>query len=73
LPERDGVLVRGVEDGSPASGAGIARGDLIAVAGGREVDRVEVLYEALDAARANGKVELTIVRGTEERTITVTF
>jgi serine protease Do len=73
LPERDGVLVRGVEDGSPAASAGIARGDLIVGAGGRELDRVEVLYEALDAAGAEGKLELTIVRGTEERAVTVSF
>src|SRR5436305_2009987 len=29
LPERDGVLVRGVEPGSPAEAAGIAEGDLL--------------------------------------------
>ena len=29
LPERDGVLVRGVEEGSPAEAAGIEAGDLI--------------------------------------------
>ena len=33
LPERDGVLVRGVEAGSPAEAAGIAEGDLLV--GGR--------------------------------------
>ena len=73
LPERDGVLVRAVEDGSPAANAGIARGDLLVAAGGRELARVDALYEALDGARADGKLELTIVRGTEERAVTVTF
>jgi serine protease Do len=73
LPERDGVLVRGVEEGGPADRAGLERGDLIVQAGGREVDRVDVLYEALDAARADGQLELTTVRGTEERTVSVTF
>ena len=34
LPERDGVLVRGVEAGSPAEAAGIAEGDLLVAAGG---------------------------------------
>ena len=29
--------------------------------------------EALDAARTEGSLELTIVRGTEERTVAVTF
>jgi hypothetical protein len=30
-----------------------------------------VLYEALDEARQGGTLELLIVRGTEERTVTV--
>jgi serine protease Do len=71
LPERDGVLVRAVEDGSPAAAAGIERGDLIVTVGGRELARVDVLYEALDAARGESHIELTVVRGTEERTISV--
>ena len=73
LPERDGLLVRAVEEGSPAERAGIERGDLIVAAGGRELERVDALYEALDGARADGKLELTVVRGTDERTVTVTF
>lgn len=69
LPERDGVLVRGVEDGSPAAAAGIAEGDLLVAAGGRPVDDVDALHEAL---RATGfPLEVTLVRGTEERTVTV--
>jgi serine protease Do len=73
LPERDGVLVRAVEEGSPADGAGLERGDLIVAAGGRELERVDVLYEALDAARAAGTIELVIVRGTDERAVTVSL
>jgi serine protease Do len=73
LPERDGVLVRAVEDGSPAGRAGIERGDLIVAAAGRELERVDVLYEALDAARDAGRLELTVVRGTEERAVPVEF
>jgi serine protease Do len=73
LPERDGVLVRAVEEGSAADRAGIERGDLIVAASGRELERVDVLYEALDASRGDGSVELTIVRGNEERAVTVTF
>ena len=69
LPERDGVLVRGVEPGSPADGAGIAEGDLLVAAGGRTVDDVDALHEAL---RDTGlPLELTLVRGAEERTVTV--
>jgi S1-C subfamily serine protease len=73
LPERDGVLVRGVEEDSPAARAGIERGDLIVAAGGREVERIDVLYEALDGAAADGQLELTVVRGAEERTVPVAF
>jgi serine protease Do len=73
LPERDGVLVRAVEDGSAAGRAGIERGDLIVSAAGREIDRVEALYEALDGAGEEGRIELTLVRGSDERTITVEF
>jgi serine protease Do len=73
LPERDGLLVRGVEGGSAADRAGIERGDLIVAAGETAVERVDVLYEALDAARADGKLELTVVRGLDERKVQVTF
>ena len=49
LPEREGVLVRGVEDGSPAAAAGIESGDLIVEAGGRAVTDADELHEALGA------------------------
>jgi serine protease Do len=69
LPERDGVLVRGVEPGSPAEAAGIAEGDLLVAAGGRPIDDVDALHDAL---RDTGlPLEVTLVRGTEERTVTV--
>jgi len=71
LPERDGLLVRGVEDESPAARAGIARGDLIVAAAGAEVDGIDALHRALDAAAGNGGLTLTVVRGTEEREVQV--
>jgi serine protease Do len=73
LPERDGVLVRAVEEGSAADRAGLERGDLIVAAGGQQIDHVDALYGALDAARGDGKLELTVVRGTDERSVLVTF
>jgi S1-C subfamily serine protease len=73
LPPRDGLLVRGVEDGSPASAAGIERGDLIAASGEREIESVDALYAALDALGEGGKLPLTVVRGTDERELEVTF
>jgi serine protease Do len=71
LPEREGVLIRGVEAGGPAAAAGIEPGDLIVAAGGRPVERMDVLYDALDAASAAGRLELLLVRGNDERTVTV--
>jgi serine protease Do len=73
LPARPGLLVRGVEDDSPAAGAGIEAGDLLAAANGAELGSVETLYEALDAVSDGGSLDLTVVRGTEERGVTVEF
>lgn len=69
LPERDGVLVRGVEEGSPADAAGVARGDLVVSAAGKPVARLDDLHAALDTAA--GELELGLVRGTDEREVTV--
>ena len=71
LPDREGVLVRAVEDGSPADRAGVQRGDLIVAAAGQPVADVDALYGALDAAGAT--LAVTVVRGTEESELTVTF
>jgi len=69
LPERDGVLVRGVEDGSPAAAAGIEAGDLIVEAAGRPVTDADALHAALNAVEFPFEVKL--VRGTDERTVQV--
>jgi serine protease Do len=73
LPERAGLLVRAVEDDSPAAGGGIEPGDLLAAANGVELDSVDTLYELLDAVAGGGSLELTVVRGTEERAVKVEF
>ena len=69
LPERDGLLVREVEDGSPAARAGIAQGDLIVEVAGTPATDVDALVEAI--ASAGTPYEVRIVRGTEERSVTV--
>jgi serine protease Do len=73
LPEREGVLVRGVEEGSPASAAAIERGDLIVRAGDQDVTSADDLYEVLGRAGVGGSIELTVVRGTEERRVSVSL
>jgi serine protease Do len=73
LPERDGLLVRAVEEGSPAERAGVRVGDLIATAGGREVRDADELHEVLDSLGEAGTLQLALVRGTDELTVIVTF
>ena len=68
LPERDGLLVREVEDDSPAAKAGIAEGDLLVAVGGTPIGSADDLFEAL---AGEGSLEITLVRGTDERTVTV--
>jgi serine protease Do len=69
LPERDGILVRGVEDGSDADKAGIEQGDLIVEVAGKAITDPDDLVEAL--ASASTPFEIKIVRGIEERTVSV--
>ena len=71
LPERDGLLVREVLDSTPAARAGLEQGDLVVAAGGEPVRRVDDLFRALDAAGSEGALELTLVRGVDERRVTV--
>jgi serine protease Do len=72
LPERDGLLVRGVVEDSPAGRAGIQRGDLLVSAAGRPLVAVDELFDALEAAvGGDGPLVLGVVRGTEEREASV--
>ena len=73
LPEAEGLLVRGVEEGSAAEGAGLKEGDLITQAGGKDVRTADDLYTALDAAASDGKLALNVLRGAEELTVNVEF
>lgn len=68
LPERDGLLVREVEDDSPAAAAGIAEGDLIVAVGERAIASADDLFDALGG---EGELTITIVRGADEQTVTV--
>jgi serine protease Do len=71
LPEVEGLLVRGVEEASPADRAGLLRGDVLLSAGGIQLGSVDALYEALDLD--GDTLELTIARAADELTVTVSF
>jgi serine protease Do len=70
LPEREGLLVRGVVDDSPAARAGVERGDLLVGVAGSPLASMDDLFDALDGA-GGATLTLAIVRGTEERELEV--
>jgi len=69
LPDTEGLLIRGVAEDSPAARAGLAPGDLIVAAAGQPVRTADDLSGALQAA--GDTIELTVLRGTDERSIQV--
>ena len=71
LPEAEGLLIRDVSENSPAARAGLARGDLIATASGQPTRSADDLFGVLRAAAPGGTLELTVLRGTEERAVHV--
>ena len=72
LPERDGLLVRGVAEDGPAGRAGVQRGDLLVSAGGHPLTSPDDLFDALDALTGEGAtLTLGVLRGAEERDVEV--
>jgi serine protease Do len=70
LPDREGILVREVEEGSPADKAGIREGDLIVAAAGSPVTDPDELHAALAKAGAS-TIDIGLVRGVEELAVKV--
>jgi serine protease Do len=70
LPEREGLLVRGVEEESPAGKAGLQRGDLLVSVNGAPLSSVDSLFDALESG---GELTLGVLRGTEEREVAISL
>ena len=70
--ESGGVAVRSVEADGPAAEAGIQAGDIITAVDGDDVARVTDVSEAVAGAGVDGAVSLSILRGDEPLTVTVT-
>jgi serine protease Do len=68
-----GVLVRGVEDGSPAEKAGIEAGDIITRFDGRAIDKPADLPRAVGNTKPGSKVSISVFRrgSVKEMSITV--
>lgn len=73
LPQRDGLLVQTVAGGSAAATAGIARGDLLVAAADQPLQHIDDLMAVLEGRGPGESLTLTVVRGTEERPVTVAF
>src|ERR1700722_4241880 len=73
LPDADGLLIREVSENSPADRGGLARGDLIVAGGSEPLRTADDLFAALRTAAPGGTLEMTVLRGTEERSVHVVF
>ena len=73
LGKAQGVLVRGVEEGSPAEKAGIEAGDIITRFDGKSIEKPADLPRAVGNTKPGSQVALTVFRrgGTKDLKVTV--
>jgi S1-C subfamily serine protease len=67
-----GVLVAGIEPGSPASRAGLCQGDVIVAFGGEPVSAIDELHRHLVAKAIGIPSLVTVIRHTEKLDLVVT-
>jgi serine protease Do len=72
LSDAEGLLVRHVEEGSPAEAAGLQEGDLVTHVGDGEVADVDNLHEILDQ-HDGSPLEVVLLRGADELHLSVSF
>jgi len=72
LRQRGGLLVVGVEDGSPAGRAGLIVGDILATLDGQPVEDTDDLLVLLAGDRVGSSVPVGLVRGGELAEIEIT-
>ena len=73
LTQRGGLLVVGVEDGSPAGRGGLLIGDILATLDGQPVEDTDDLLMLLTGERVGETVPVKVVRGGELQTLQVTI
>ena len=71
LPAAYGVLVAGIEPGSPAQRAGLREGDVIVAFGDRTLAQIDELHRHLVATAIGVPAELTVIRHTEKLSLTI--
>ena len=72
LEQKHGVLVTGVQDGSPAERAGLQSGDIIVGLAGETVSGVDDLHRMLGAERIGTAIAVVALRGAEKVDLSVT-
>ena len=73
LPVDSGAIVDHVEPGSAADAAGVRRSDIIVRLGDDPIESTGDLFGALRDYQPGDRVELTVVRDGEEKTLDVTL
>ena len=71
LSKESGVVVLGVEDGSPAKRTGLRDGDVIVALNGQAVAGVDDLHRLLTDTQVGERSVLTLIRHTERLTLTI--
>jgi S1-C subfamily serine protease len=71
LEQDTGVLVAGIEPGSPAARAGLAEGDIVIALDTHPTPRVEALHRLLTADRVGESAALTVIRGVDKLSLPI--
>ncbi len=72
LTAQSGVLVAGIEPGSPAQVAGLREGDLVVAAGGRDLPDVDALHRLLTEHPVGRPLTVSAIRRTQRLELAVT-
>jgi len=70
--QESGLLISGVEPGSPAESAGLLVGDILVALGGSPVADTEALFDLLGSERVGETLVAVVVRGSAARELSVT-
>ncbi len=68
-----GALISQVESGGPAARAGLQQGDVVIAADGQKISNFDDLLSFIAYKHPGDQVQLTILRGNQQQTVTVTL